>query len=170
MDWVTKSVQATIFKIGNTREQLFHTQRLFHFNENTEMLDSYVMCIRQVATLLRYGKPQVLKNTLPTSLYWLLFPIEDLRQTIETAKRILTKEKIGRQLAGQSSLTSFMNIKDWYISKKVTFNTQDRLDEKIDKLSSMMSKLIAHDDDQTKQFKPKIYQSKWRGQMRNTYD
>ena len=46
------------------------------------------------------------------------FPIEDLRQVIETAKRILTKEKIDRQLVGQTSLMPFMNIKDGYISKK----------------------------------------------------
>ena len=53
--------------------------------------------IRQVVTLLGYGEPQMLevfKNTLPAKLYWLLFPIEDLRQAVETAKRILTKEKI----------------------------------------------------------------------------
>ena len=76
---------------------------------------------------------------------------------METAKRILTKEKTHRQLAGQSSLTPFMSIKDWYISKKVTFDTQDSLDDKIDKLTSMMSKLTAHDNSQNKQFKPKIY-------------
>ena len=55
------------------------------------------MQIKQVATLLGYGEPQVLevfKNMLPTKLYWILFPIEDLRQVIETAKRILTKEKL----------------------------------------------------------------------------
>ena len=78
--------------------------------------------------LLAYGKPQILevfKNTLPTRLYWILFPIEDLGQAVETAKRILTKEKIDRQLAGQSSSTPFMNIKDGCVSKKVTFNTQD---------------------------------------------
>ena len=65
--------------------------------EITETLDSYVTHIRQVATLLGYGKPQVLvvfKNTLPTRLYLVLFPIEDLRQVIGSAKRILTKEKI----------------------------------------------------------------------------
>ena len=39
-------------KIGNTREQLFHAWRSFHFNENTEMLDAYVTCIRQVEALL----------------------------------------------------------------------------------------------------------------------
>ena len=37
-------------EIGNTREQLFHTWRSFHFDDNTETLDSYVTCIRQVAT------------------------------------------------------------------------------------------------------------------------
>ena len=64
-------------KIGNTREQLFYAWRLFHFDENTETLDSYITHIRQVATLLGYGKPQVLsvfQNTLPTRLYWVLFP------------------------------------------------------------------------------------------------
>ena len=33
-------------------------------------------------------------------LYWVLSPIEDLRLVVETAKRILTKEKIDKQLAG----------------------------------------------------------------------
>ena len=51
------------------------------------------------------------------------FPIEDLRLATETVKRILTKKKIDTQLAGQSSPTPFMNIKDGYISKKATFNT-----------------------------------------------
>ena len=55
------------------------------------------MQIRQVASPLGYGEPQVLevfKNTLPTKLYWILFPIADLRQAVETAKRILTKKKV----------------------------------------------------------------------------
>ena len=98
-------------KIGNPREQLFHAWRSFHFDENTETLDSYITCIRQVATLLGYGEPQILevfKNTLPTRLCWVHIPIEDIRQAVETAKRILTKEKIDRQLAGHSSSTSFV--------------------------------------------------------------
>ena len=33
-----------------------------------------------------------------------------------------------------------------------------------------MSKLIAQDNNQNKQFKPKIYQISWRGQLRNYYD
>ena len=43
----------------------------------------------------------------------------DLREAVEIAKRILTKEKIDRQLVGQTSSTPFMNIKEGY-SKKVT--------------------------------------------------
>ena len=76
-------------KLGNTHEQLFHVWRSFNFNENTETIDSYVTQIRQVAMLLGYGKPQVLevfKSTLPTKLYWILFPMEDLRQAVETEK------------------------------------------------------------------------------------
>ena len=92
-------------KVGNTQEQLFHVWKSFNFEEKTETIDAYVTQIRQVATLLGYGEPQILdvfKNTLPTKLYWILFPIEDLRQAVETAKRILTKEKLDKQLTGQA--------------------------------------------------------------------
>ena len=88
-------------KIGNTREQLSHIWRSFHFKENAKTIDVYVHYIRQVTTLVDYQEPQILevfKNTLPTKLYWVHFLIMDLRQAVETAKRILTKEKIDRQL------------------------------------------------------------------------
>ena len=91
-------------KLGNTCDQLFHAWRSFNFDENTETIDSYVMWIRQVATLLGYGEPQILEvfqNTLTTKLCWILFLIEDLGQAVETAKRILTKEKLDMQLTGQ---------------------------------------------------------------------
>ena len=60
------------------------------------MLDAYVNRIRQVVNLLGYQEPQILevfKNTLTTKLYWVLFPIMDLRQAVETPKRILTKKR-----------------------------------------------------------------------------
>ena len=134
----------TYSKIGNTREQLFHTWRLFHFDKNAETIDGYVHCIRQVANLLGYQDPQileVLKNTLPSKLYWVLFLIEDLRNAVDTAKRMLTKEKIDKQLAGQSSSTPFMNIRDSQ-GKKVSINMQHDLEQKIDKLMVMMDKLV----------------------------
>ena len=62
-----------------------------------------------------------------------------------------------------------MNIKDGYIGMKVTFDMQDSLDDKTDRLQSMMSKLTAQYDSPNKQLKPKIYQIKWQGQSRNFY-
>ena len=56
-------------KIGNSREQLFHTWTSFSTDKNTETIDAYVMQITQVAALLGYGEPQILevfKNTLTT--------------------------------------------------------------------------------------------------------
>ena len=130
-------------KLGNTCEQLFHAWRSFTFDENAETIDSYVTRIRQVATLIGYEEPQifeVFKNTLPTNLYWIPFPIEDLRQAVETAKRILTKEKLDKQLTGQTSAIPFMNIRDG-TERKVSFNATDELGDKIDKLTVMMSRL-----------------------------
>ena len=75
---------------------MFHAWRLVHYDENVEMLGAYVTRIRQVARLLGYGELQVLevlKNTVPNRLYWVLFPMDNLRETVETAKRFLTKEK-----------------------------------------------------------------------------
>ena len=92
-------------KIGDTREQLFHAWTSFHFNENTEILDSYITH-KTGSYTVRLGRTTSIrsfKNTLPTKLYWVLFPIEDLRQAVKIVKRILTKEKIDRQLAGQTS-------------------------------------------------------------------
>ena len=47
--------------------------------------------------LWRATSTEVFKNTLQTKLCWILFPIENLRQVVETAKRILTKEKLDKQ-------------------------------------------------------------------------
>ena len=128
--------------MGNTHEQLFHAWLSFTFDENTETIDSCVIQIRQVATLLGYGEPQILevfKNTLPTTLYWILFPIEDLRQAVDTAKRILTKEKVDRQITDQTSTSPFMSVRDG-TERRVPFNTRDELGDKIDKLTVVMSK------------------------------
>ena len=153
---------------GNTREQLFHTWRSFNFDENTETIDAYVTQIRQVASSLGYGEPQILeifKNTLPTKLYWILFPIEDLRQTVETAKGILTKEELDKQLTRQTSTSPFMSIREG-INRKVSFDTRDILGDKIDKLTVMLGRLAAKDNNKKKPFKPQIYQGRGRGQNR----
>ena len=104
--------------------------------------------IRQVANLLGYGEPQILevfKNTLPTKQYWILFPIEDLRQAVDTAKRILTKEILDKQMTDQTSTSPFMSIREG-TDKRVSFDTRDKLGDKIDKLTVVMSKLVATDN------------------------
>ena len=115
----------------------------------------YVTQIRQVAKLLGFGEPQILevfKNTLPMKLYWILFPIEELRQAVESAKRILTKEKLDKQLTGQSSTSPFMSIME-EVSRKVSFDTRDKLGDKIDKLTVMISRLAAKDNSKMRPFK-----------------
>ena len=154
-------------KLGNTCEQLFHAWRSFAFNENTGTIDSYVIRIRQVANPLGYGELQILevfKNTLPAKLYWVLFPIEDLRQAVDTSKRILTKEKLDKHLTCQTSTSPFMSIREG-TSKRVSFNTKDELGNKIDKLTVVMSKLAVKDSYERRPFKPQIYKS--RGQNRS---
>ena len=174
VDWVglQNIFRQQYSKIGNTREQFFHTWRSFHFDENVEMIDAYVNHIRQIATLLGYQEPQILevfKNTIPTKLYWALFPLMDLRQAVETAKRVLMKEKIDRQLTGQNSLIPFMNMRD-NPNKRVTFDMTDDIEQKLDKWTVMMGKLVTEDEGQSKQFKPQVYQSnKGTGQNRGGF-
>ena len=64
----------------------------------------------------------------------------DLRQVVQMAKRIITKEKIERELAGQTSSTPFMSIRDG-LNKRVTFDLTDGIEQKIDKLMVMMVKI-----------------------------
>ena len=47
----------------------------------------------------------------------------------------------------------------------VTFDTEGRLGDKLDKITSMMSKLTVQGCNQNRLFKHKIYQGKRRGQM-----
>ena len=86
------------------------------------------------------------------------------------AKRILTKEKIDKQLTGQTSLTQFLSIKEGF-GEKVIFNMTDSIEQKMDKLMVMMCKLVMEDKGQNRQFKPQVYQSnRDRGQTRCNYN
>ena len=68
--------------------------RSFQYDENTNTIDSYILKIKQVASLLNYGEPEILdlfKNTLASKLYWILFPINNLREAVDTPKSVLNK-------------------------------------------------------------------------------
>ena len=152
-------------KLGNTREQLFHTWRSFHYDENVEMLDAYVTRIRQVVRLLGYWELQVLevfKNTVPNRLYWVLFPTDNLREVVETAKRFLTKEKIDRQMTEQSS-TPFMKLSDKKSKKTVLFDARDVLErnsKNMEWMTALMDKMYIKLDQKDVSYKPQIYQKK----------
>ena len=108
-------------KFDSIREQYFHVWRSFQFDEATDTIDSYIHKVKQVAALLDYGEPQILelfKNTLPSRLYYLLYQVDNLNATIETAKGILTKEKIDIRKTGQSSATPFMKASQEKSKKK----------------------------------------------------
>ena len=99
-------------KFGNTREQYFHAWRSFQFYEVTDTIDGYIQKVKQVAALLDYGDPQILelfKNTLPSRLYYMLYHIDNLREAVEMAKRILTKEQMDKKV-GQSSASPLMQV------------------------------------------------------------
>ena len=78
---------------------------------------------------------------------------------METEKRILTKQKLDKQLTGQTSTSPFMNIRDG-TERKVSFNARDELGDKIDKLTVVMSRLAAKDSNEKRPFKPRIYKSR----------
>ena len=154
-------------KIGNMREQLFHASRSFHYDENVETPNAYIIIIKQVARLLGYEDPQVLevfKNTVPNRLYWVLFSIDNLQDAVETAKRFLTIEKIDRQMTGQSS-TPFMKLTDKK-RKSVTFNAKDTLEktsENMERMTALMDKMYIKLEQEDVPYKPQIYQ-RGRGQ------
>ena len=159
-------------KIGNAREQLFHAWRSFHYDENVETPDAYVIRIKQVARLLGYEDLQVLevfKNTVPNRLYWVLFPIDNLREAVETAKRFLTEEKIDRQMTGQST-TPFMKLTEKK-RKSVTFDARDALEktsENMERMTALMDKMYIKLDQKEVPYKPQIYQ-RGRGQNRRQF-
>ena len=73
---------------------------------------------------------------LPSRLYWVLFPTDNLRDTIARAKMVLTKEKIDKQMTGQAFSTPFMRVKDGNQSssrtskRRVTFDMMDAIKKK----------------------------------------
>ena len=133
----------------------------------------------QVVAMLNYGEMQILenfKNTLLYRLYSTLINVNNLRDTIDLAKRVLTKEKLDRQLTGQSS-TPFMKASSNdshspqnHHKKGVTFDAMETLERNsdcIDRLTSLVSDMKMTMDRKQSPYKPKIYQGRSWNQNRN---
>ena len=167
-------------KFGSTREQYFHAWRSFQFHENADTIDSYIHKIKQVATLLNYGEPQILevfKNTLPSRLYYMVYNINNLREAVETAKCMLMKEQIDQCKSGQAASSLFIKVNQQNSKKKgVTFNAMETIQKQgdsIDKLPSLMNELSSKLDrkNNSSQYKPRIHPGRNRGcgQRQNRY-
>ena len=131
----------------------------------------------QVAAMLNYGEMQILenfKNTLPYRLYMTLINVNNLRDAINLAKRVLTKEKLDRQLTGQSS-TPFMRLtsNDSHSTQKnhrkgVTFDAMETLERNsdcIDRLKSLVSDMKMTMDRKQSPYRPRIYQGRSRNKI-----
>ena len=145
LDWeaLQDCFQQQYSKFGNTWEQYFHAWRSFQFDESTDTIDSYIHKVKQVSALLNYGEPQILelfKNTLPSKLYYMVYYIKKLREAVETAKHMLTKEQIDKQKTGQPSVSPFMKVieQNPKKNKSVSFSTMETIQKQgnsIDKLT-----------------------------------
>ena len=139
--------------------------RSFQYDENSDTIDSYISKIKQVAVLLNFGEPQILelfKNTLPSKLYWILFPINNLRDAVDVTKRVLMKEKLDKQLSGQAvTSTPFIKVGDISCpGKKVSFNAQDSIGKQLENLTSMVYNMSIQKEEGKKPFKPQVYPKK----------
>ena len=174
MDWT--ALQGRFWqqysKFGSSREQYFHVWSLFQYDANTDTIDSYILKIKQVALLLNYGEPEILelfKNTLPSKLYWILFPINNLREAIDAAIRVLNKEKLDKQMMRQVSNTSpFMKLRDTtHSGKKVSIKPQDLVEKQLENMTSMKYNMSIQQDKAKEPFKHQVYQRRGRGQRQN---
>ena len=95
-----------------------------------------------------------------------MFPINNLRQAVETAKRVMNKEKLDKQLTGQASnISPFMKLgDDTHTGQQRVLKPQD-----LEAISSMMYNVSLQQGKTEKPFKPKVYQRRGRG-LRQSYD
>ena len=73
------------------------------------------------------------------------------------------QRKLDKQLTRQTSTSPFISIREG-VNRKVSFDTRDELENKIDKLTVMLGRLAAKDNNKKRPFKPQIYQGRRRGQ------
>ena len=108
---------------------------------------------------------------LPSKLYWIIFPINNLRDVVDATKRVLTKEKLDKQLSGQAGTTTpFMKVGDTpHSGRKVSFKVQDPISDQLENLTSMVYNISMEKKENTKLFKPQIYQKRGRGQDRQNF-
>ena len=104
----------------------------------------------------------------------MLYPINDLRVAVETAKRLLTKKQMDKK-SGQATTSPFMKAsqencksknKAEKNEKKVSFSAVEAIErttDSIERLASLMDKIDTKLDRREYQYRPRIYQGRGRG-------
>ena len=93
----------------------------------------------------------------------MVYNINNLREAVETAKCMLTKEQIDGYKSGQAASSPFMKVNQQNSKKKgVIFNAMETIQKQgdsIDKLTSLMNELSSKLDrkDNSTQYKPRIH-------------
>ena len=100
-----------------------------------------------------------------------MFPINNLQEAVDAAKRALTKQKLDKQLSGQTAnSTPSMNMEDTVHSgKKMLIKPQDSLKERLENLTSMMYNMSIQQQEGKKLFKPQVYPKRGKGQRRQNF-
>ena len=98
-----------------------------------------------------------------------MYPIDELRVAVETAKRVLTKEKIDKQRTGKSSTSPFMKASQESkenCENRVSFGALDTIErnsDSIEKLTSLVHKMNMKMDRIETLYRTTIYQGRNRG-------
>ena len=107
----------------------------------------------------------------------MIYNINNLREAVETAKHMLTKEQINGCKSGQATSSPFMKVNQQNSKKKgVTFHAMETIQKQgdsIDKLTSLMNELSSKLDrrENSSYYKPRIHPGRNRGcrQRQNRY-
>ena len=109
----------------------------------------------------------------------MVYHINNLREAVETAKHMLTKEQIDKQKSRQTSASPFMkgnHQSPQKNGKSVSFSVMETIQKQsdsIDKLTSLMNEVSSKLDrkENSAQYKPRVHQGRNRGcgQRQNRY-
>ena len=179
LDWpaLQRHFRQKFSKHGNNRDQYYQMWRNFHFDESVDDIDSYVTRVKQIAVLLNYGDPEMLellRNTLQSRLYYLIYRENNLEEVIEIAKTVLTKEKLEKEKTGQATVSSFMHAsmdrsRRSRSRRGLSFDaldTKESIDknrDSINKLTSVVNKIDMKLDRREALYRPTVYQNRNRG-------
>ena len=87
-----------------------------------------------------------------------------MQEAVDAAKRVLTKEKLDKQLSGQTAnSTPFMKMEDTVHSDtKMSIKPQNSIEERLENLTSNTYKMSIQQEEHKKPFKPQVYPKRGR--------